>query len=561
MKKTLFLSFIFLSVYASAQSDPVLSAASDELQRTVTRLKLDKYPAPYFASYYIADSSENFVSASFGELKESNSYFNRNARVEIRIGSSEFDSSNYISNFRDYKPLYRSLAVQDDYDLIRKGLWLMSDDAYKIAVERYSQKQSYRKKKDIKDVYGDLDSQPPFKHIEEPVSCGGFDKQYWEDRIKKISGEFRKYPNIFDSDVDMRFNAITRRFVDSQSISYRTYYCQAMLSVSVYTQNESGYKVKDSQNFLYASWQEAKSDDIESKVNEYAKAINDSYKAEKLDYYVGPAVFTGQAAAEFINQLFVRNISFNPKPWAEKDEWLKYYYHIPKLKERIGKRVLPGFVDVFDDPSVKEYEGKRLSGHYVVDSQGIAAPRLDLVRKGKLEAIYASRTPDEQTKKSNGHGRTGYDFFPYASAGNLFFVSEKNLSEKELKEKLMAMGKEQELDYVLVIKKVSIYKDSEKEIGDPILVYKLDLKTGVEKPVDISEFEGIGLRALRDIEASSLENQVYNFYQRGPYSYYPSPVPSSIICPQSLLIREIELKKTQEKPEKKPYLKHPYFEK
>ncbi|NLI10706.1 MAG: hypothetical protein GX447_08145 [Elusimicrobia bacterium] len=555
---------VFLILTASnikAQEDNVLKAVSDEVNRTAAKLKIEKSSAPYFASCYVADSSETYISASFGEIKESKSYFNRNGRFEVRIGNEMFDSSHYISNFRDYRPVFRNLPVEDDYDSIRKSLWLMADEAYKIAVERYSQKEAYRKKKDIKEIYGDLSIEKPNRYFEKNSSCGNLDKQRWEKRLKNISQLFRKYPNISDSDINARFSSVTRRFSDSQGFSYKTYSCEAYVSIFVYMQNEEGYKLKDNKDFLYASWKEAEEDNIEAKAEEYAKSLNDSYKAEKIDYYVGPALFTQEAAAEFLNQLFVRNISFNPKPWADKDEWLKYYYEIPKLKDRIGKRILPGFIWVYDDAKAKEYEGRKLAGYYEIDSEGIAPLKLELVKKGKLETIYASRNPDEKIRNSNGRGRASYNFFPYATAANVFFMSDKKLDSPSVKEKLISLGKEQELDYVLVVKKIASYKDSESNLGNPILAYKLDLKTGKETPLNISEFEGIGLRALRDIEAVSSKNQVYNFYQRGPYSYSASAVPTSIICPQDILIREIEIKKTQDKPEKKPYLKHPYFTK
>ncbi|GAB4029872.1 MAG: hypothetical protein Fur0012_04860 [Elusimicrobiota bacterium] len=559
MNKILLTILFFSAVSGSAQNDAVLRAMKDEVNRTVSRLKLENFDRPYFASCYVSDSSETYVSASFGDIKEKNFSFRRNGRMEVRVGNSKFDSSNYISNFRDYKPVYRSLPLSDDYDAVRKSLWLMADEAYKTAVERYSQKDAYRKKKDIKDIYGDLTEERPEVYYEKLSSCGEINLPHYEAWVKRLSLLFRKYPNVQDSDVNIRFSSIGKRFVNSEGSSYVTFSCEAAIYVYARMQNEDGYKIADSKDFLYASWKDINEQEVEKSIEDYALALNAAYKAEKVDYYVGPAIFEKEAAAEFLNQLFVRNISFNPKPWAEKDEWLKYYYEIPKLTERLGKRVLPGFISVYDDPLVKSFNGVSLLGYYPIDSEAVKPQKLDLVKKGRLEAIYSSRIPWENYKKSNGHGRSPYNFFSYASAGNVFFSSEKKFSEKELNERLTAIGKEQELDYVLVISKISSYKNSDKMMGEPVLAYKLDLKTGKRTPLNLSQFDGIGLRALRDIEAASDKDIVYNFYQGDPYSYANSSVPTSIICPSALLIREIELKKTEEKPEKKPYLDHPFF--
>jgi predicted Zn-dependent protease len=72
---------------------------------------------------------------------------------------------------------------------------------------------------------------------------------------------------------------------------------------------------------------------------------------------------------------------------------------------------------------------------------------------------------------------------------------------------------------------------------------------GREEPVHGIEFTGVNLRALRDITAVSSETYVHNLGWS---------VPGAIVTP-SLLVQEMEIKKSDQKPEKKPYLPHPYF--
>lgn len=558
MKKFL-IFFIFLLSPVFSYGDEVLRAMKDEVDRTVSRIKLENFDRPYFVSCYVSDSSQTYISASFGAIKENNSSFNRSGRIEVRVGNPGFDNSGYISDFRDYRPIAGDLPDSDSYELIRKSLWLMADEAYKSALEKYSQKEAYKKKKDIKELYGDLTKEKSNEYYDDNMSCGEIDNSHYRKWTEKVSLIFRKYPRINDSDVNVRFLNSVNRFVDSQGSSYRIHSCEASVIVHVSMQNQLGYKIQDSKKFIYASWKDLKEDKIEKDIDEYASLINDAYKAEDIDYYVGPAIFEDESAAEFINQLFVRNISFNPQPWAEKDEWLKYYYEIPKLKDRIGKRVLPGFISVYDDPLAKNYGDISLLGYYPIDSEGVKPARLEIVKKGKLETIYSSRRPDKNSSNSNGHGRADSNFFPFASAGNVFFISDKKLPYKDLLEKLFSLGKEQELDYVLLIKKISTLKGYEKMLGEPVIAYKVNLKNGERTPINLSQFDGIGLRALRDIEAVSNKDIVYNFYQRSPYYSVYSYAPTSIVSPSAILIREIEIKKTEEKPEKKPYLNHPFF--
>ncbi|PIS47886.1 MAG: hypothetical protein COT17_01185 [Elusimicrobia bacterium CG08_land_8_20_14_0_20_51_18] len=560
-KLKFFIAILFVTFFAGgafSREDQVLKAMKDELGRTVSKLKLENLSKPYFVSYYVGDSSGYYAGASFGDLVSENSSVYRSGKAEVRIGEKKFDSSNFISNFRDYRPLNRSLPISDDYDSVRKSLWLMSDEAYKIALERYSQKDAYRKKKDIKEIYGDVTEEAPVEYLESSGKFGKIEPEKYREWIKKLSSIFKKYPNIQDSDVFLNYSLITKRFVNSENTSYRTFSSELSVSVFLSMQNDEGFRINDSKIFLHNNPAGLDLDRMEKEVDEYARSMNEAYNSEKVDYYVGPALFEGQAAGEFFNQLFVRNISFNPKPWADKDEWLKYYYEIPKLNERIGKRIFPAFISAYDDPSETSF-GEDLIGNYKVDSEGVKPGRLELVKKGKLEHIYASRVPDKSIRKSNGHGRGTVNSFVTASAGNVFINSEKALPYKELLGKITAMGKEQELEYVVVVKKIASYKDSEKLIGDPVLAYKLNLKTMKRTPINISEFDGMGLRALRDIAATGDEKMVYNFYQSDPYSYTGGQYSTSIICPSSILIQEIELKKTDKKTDKKPYLPNPYF--
>jgi hypothetical protein len=106
----------------------------------------------------------------------------------------------------------------------------------------------------------------------------------------------------------------------------------------------------------------------------------------------------------------------------------------------------------------------------------------------------------------------------------------------------MDICREQELEYCLLVKGLD-------SLSGPFSAYRVYVKDGREEPVHGVEFTGTSLRALRDIAAVSKELHVY----------YPDwNVPGTIVAP-SILVQEMEVKKTESKPEKKPYLQHPYF--
>jgi hypothetical protein len=118
------------------------------------------------------------------------------------------------------------------------------------------------------------------------------------------------------------------------------------------------------------------------------------------------------------------------------------------------------------------------------------------------------------------------------------------MPEAALKTKLIELCREQELDYCLLVKALD-------DMSSPFTAYRIYVSDGHEEPVHGVEFTGTSLRALRDIAAVSKELHVY----------YPDWSPTGTIITPSLLVQEMEVKKTENKPEKKPYLRHPYFAK
>jgi len=559
-------AFVFLLAFFTcpvfAQDDSVLKAMKDEMNRTVSKLRLDNLKKPYFVSYYVVDSTSYYVSSFFGDIVSEETSVNRYGKVDVRVGKKQFDNSHYIgSSFSDYSPFSGNLPVEDDYDAVRNALWLLSDGAYKDALEKYSQKDSYRKKRNIKEIYGDLNDEVPVVYIEKTPVFKWPKADWLKKNLNSISALARDYPAIQSMRVSAVCRLLTRRFVNSEQAEYRIFFSEVSVTESVQTQNNRGYPIFGSKSFVYQNPSEIDFAEIRKGLKELAGDCSRAVEPAKLDFYIGPAIFEGKAAMKFFNQLFIRNVSFSPLPWAEKDSYLKYYYEIPKLVERIGMRVFPPFISVYDAPLQKRYKGRFLLGYYPLDAEGVIPGKVELVRRGKLKNIYLSRHPQKNFSRSNGHGRMTAASFPVASAGNVFIESEKTVSRKKLRQELAELGRELELEYVVVIKDVKKYKSNSKYMGDPVSAYKIDLKTMEETPLGVMEFEGLTLRALRDIIMTDSKQEVCNFYQSGPYTYSNGRYPTSIISPGAVLVREIELRKTNKKPDKLPYLKHPYLEK
>ncbi|OGR51553.1 MAG: hypothetical protein A2049_12330 [Elusimicrobia bacterium GWA2_62_23] len=557
-------AFVCASPAFSAQ-DQVLKAMTDEMRRTVTRLKMDNLDKPYFASYYVVDSSETAISAVFGALKEDSFNATRHASAELRVGTPAFDNSWYAGrDMNSFEPGLTALNEEDGYDAVRFSLWSLTDDVYKKSLERYSQKKAYQKKKNITELYGDLSPVKPGTYFADRKAVPALDAAAWRERIKALSAIFRKYPAIQWSQVRLSYTPRVVRFVNSEGAAYRYWWDKVNLDVSVNVQDKTGLKLSDEKAMAWRSLAEVPPyETLAAEVETFAGQMSALAAPAEAEVYLGPVLFEDQAAAEFLNQLFVGNVSFARQPWAEQEEWMKYYINAGDLTKKLGMRVLPAFMDVSDDPARDSFNGTGLIGAYPIDNEGVIPAPLELVKNGKLVNFYMSRAPVKEFRTSNGHARGFAGEFPTPRPGSVFFSAqpEKRAPLDELKKKLLAVAADNGLDYAVIVRRLDAEQARKADalLAGPVLAYKVLVKDGSETVLGGSDWTGVTFRALRDIMLVSDKDQVYNYFQAGPFYFNRGFVPASIVAPAALLVQEMELKPTDAKPDRQPYLPHPYF--
>ena len=132
-----------LSAQAPRAADPMFQAMRDEIDRA-RKLTLPNLEAPYFVEYAI-DEEENFaVSATLGGLLSRRKDRFRSPDVHVRVGDYKFDNSNYVGSGFGFGSRYdlERFPLEDSYPLLRRYFWLMTDSAYKSAVEAISRKRA-----------------------------------------------------------------------------------------------------------------------------------------------------------------------------------------------------------------------------------------------------------------------------------------------------------------------------------------------------------------------------------------------------------------------------------
>lgn len=556
------------AVHAASGEDVVLKAMNDELARTMARLRIDNLDRPYFASYYVVDSTGYYCSAVFGALKSDESSLSRSAAVNLRVGSRDFDNSSYVGqDFDGYAPGTASLDEEEGYDALRFSLWYLTDGVYKKALEKYSQKEAYRKKKNIRELYGDLSVEKPETLYDDRKLPEPFDAAAWKETVRRLSAVFRKYPKIQGSDVSFSLDLYTMRFVNSEGTRFRTWRDSVYVEMNASVQTREGHKINDQKSLQWRSLAAIPAyEALEAETEAFAREMSYLVESSTAEVYIGPVLFEGQASAEFLNQLFAANVSYPRTPWADNEDWTRYYIASGGLTKKLNMRVFPLFISVLDDPLRTSYEGVQLKGSYLIDNEGVRPAPLELVKNGKLVSFYMDRSPVKEFRRSNGHARGSLSEFPSPRPGNLFFsvLPEKRVPAGELKKKLFQAAADAGLDYAIIVRKLKteIEKKSTQDLlAPPVLAYKVSLKDGSETLISGAEWSGVTFRALRDILLVSDSDFVYNYSQAGPFYWNRGWAHASIIAPSAMLVQEMELKPAENKPDRQPYLPHPFFAK
>ena len=124
-------------ISTAVDSDPILKAMREELDRSKLHLKMDNVAAPYYIEYRLSDVHQYDAEAVFGALRQDQHVHARTVRVVVRVGDYKQDS--YYGpgvGVVDFAPL------DNDAVALRRELWLSTDRAYKIASEALASKKA-----------------------------------------------------------------------------------------------------------------------------------------------------------------------------------------------------------------------------------------------------------------------------------------------------------------------------------------------------------------------------------------------------------------------------------
>jgi TldD protein len=220
--------------------------------------------------------------------------------------------------------------------------------------------------------------------------------------------------------------------------------------------------------------------------------------------------------------------------------------------------VLPSFLSVTDDPTMKTLNGIRLSGTYQYDDEGVPAQRVVAVDHGILKNFLMSRMPVQNFSQSNGHGRNQAGLMPTGRQGNLIVTSTNTVGDAELRQRFIDEIKKQNKPYGLYFDDIeggfTLTARSQPQAFEvlPIMVYRVYADGRPDQLVRGVDIVGTPLVALNSILVTGDKEEVFN----GICGAESGQVPVSAAAP-AMLFSELEVQKASRSTDRPPILPPP----
>ncbi len=559
----LLISILFFS--SPSQPSPLLKAMCEELQRSMKRLVIKGEKRPYFISYLLVDRKEFYTAASLGALTSSDDDHSRFLNVCVRVGDYKFDNMPLPEDLYSFDPkemeenqeyMKVPIPLQDDPKALRHALWLLTDLRYKRALRQLSKKEGKRAREVEEERSDDFSKEKPVEYIGEEVEVR-VDKKKWEEKVKEYSSLFKEHPEILRSSVSFTAEARNDYFTSSEGSKIQKGKVYYWLRINASTKAPDGMWVRSFRSFFGWKEEDIPGDEVvKREIRELIKEVLALKDAPVMGAYVGPAIIKSPASGVFIHEVLGHRLEAHRLESKEYGE---------TFKGKVGKRIMPEFITVYDDPTIRYYNGMALDGYYLFDEEGVKAQKVLLVDKGILKNFLLSRKPIKGFNHSNGHGRAqmmsaGFDDIPVARQGNLILESSETKSFSELKDLLIKECKKRGKPYGLIFVRseggatITSRGWMASFLEIPLLVYRVEVKTGEEELVRGVKFGGTPLISLDKIIAVGDDPKVFN----GFCGAESGAVPVGLVAP-SILMSEIEIAKKSTSKQKPPILPPPFI--
>ena len=539
------------SAATPAKTDVVLASMEKELQRAKGELgKLT--PAAYFISYTVHDQQTSFAVGMNGSLVTSTTGRKRMADVIMRVGTPALDNAH--GENRPSAISSETLPLDDDSDAIAHALWRLTFGEYRKASAAFlnvQTKSQVKAKED--DLSADFSNETARIHADYKEEAPAPEQKQMEAFVRRFSTAFRKYPYIYSSGVMVTGEKSLQRFVSSEGGRVVMPETVIRVVIQAETRAEDGMELMRVETLQADSMDKFPSAaEIDAKVEQMAKDLKALREAPVAEPYDGPALLSGRASGVFFHEVLGHRLEGQRQRGDEEGQ---------TFTKKLNQPVLPEFLSVTDDPTMRTLNGTRLAGWYEYDDEGVPATKVEVIKNGILRNFLMSRMPIAGFDHSNGHGRSQAGYMPVGRQGNLIVTSTKTVKDSELRQKLLDEVKRQGKPYGLYFEDIqggfTLTQRSSPQAFQvlPIMVWRVYADGRPDQLVRGVDIVGTPLAAMNRILVTGDTSSVFN----GVCGAESGGVAVSAAAP-AILFSEIEVQKKAHSNERLPILPPPGFE-
>ncbi len=536
---------------ASVTTKPSLvDILKSELDREFSGLKAKGDPGPYYMAYEVSDDQTDSASATEGALIDDIHQHGRGVDTTIRVGTPKFDNYHPYKGNRIRFTSLTSLSLDDDPNQIRRALWAETNRVYRAAARRLLQlKTDQQLLAQETDQDSDFSSEAPQTYSQLPETYR-YDMKDWSQKLRGWSAEFRQHPKILGSGVSFIAKREIKTFVNTEGSAIQQGSNFFRIEINGVGLASDGMQVQTFDTMEASDPTHLPNDKtVLAHVQDVAKKVDALVNAPPAEPIVCPAILSGRASAVFFHEIFGHRVEgHRQKDISEGQTFTKM----------LGQKVLPDFISVDFDPTIRQYKGTDLIGYYDYDDEGVKARPVKVVEDGVLKTFLLSRSPVGQFHQSNGHGRRQPGYEVVSRQSNLIVKSSKEVSEHELRTELIDEIKKQKTPYGLYFEEVSSGYTTTGRQGlqaftvVPLVVYRVYADGRPDELIRGVDIVGTPLASFQKILATSNRSEVFN----GFCGAESGSIPVSAVSP-AILVSEIETQKKQNAQQKPPLLPQP----
>lgn len=565
MKKIVLTLLVSLSTGLSAQvapeKDPLLQALSEELSRSYEKLKNAEKSPLYFLQYEVWDEKNYWLGSNLGAVTSEGENSPKTLTVDVRVGNRELDnthevkgkeSNNWEANSKD---LGTSVLPAGDKDAIKVKIWELTDKAYKDALNKYLKVEINKQvTAGEQDKSGDFSSEKTRDVFYERIPDSAPDREKLKAMLNRLSLKFKEHDFIINSGVSYNSTNENRYIINSDGAKIVTGGNYITLSYSLSARTTDGMDLSRYKTYSFDDVKDMpKEEAVARDIDEAVAELRNLLKAPMQEPFTGPAILDSRAAGVFWHEIFGHRLEgHRQKSESEGQTFAK----------KIGEKIMPDFLKVYDDPTIREFKGQVLRGYYKYDDEAVKAQRAEIVENGVLKGFLMQRVPLDKFPVSNGHGRRSAGNMTVARQGNLIVESSKKVPYEKLREMLIEEVKRSGKPYGLIIKDIAGgFTITQRFLPQS---YTVLIKYAVrvypdgrpDEPIRGLNMIGTPLATFPKIMYAADDDGVFN----GTCGAESGWVPVSAVSP-SLLFSEMETEKVEKSNEMPPVLKPPYFDK